>query len=56
MISQTDLEYLKELVKRAEHSEEDFGYDETCFVLSEESLLRLVEIVKKESKEIKNDI
>lgn len=56
MISETDLEYLKELVKRAEHPNEDFGYDEMCFVLSENSLLRLVEIVKEESKEIKNDI
>lgn len=54
MISRTDLEYLKELVRRAEHSEEDFGYDETCFVLSEGSLLRLVEIVKKESKDIES--
>lgn len=56
MISQTDLEYLKELVKRAEHPKEDFGYDETCFVLSEDSLLKLVELVKEESKELKNDI
>lgn len=54
MISKTDLEYLKELVRRTGHSEEDFGYNETCFVLSERSLLRLIEIVKKESKDIES--